>query len=149
MKYGRRAGIADPELRKRFEDASLTGHFMLNILGYKACEVAYRECEAWLDDLIQLVWKNHMLLKAYLAERLPRVRVFDLEGTYLQWMDFRGFGMGKEALEEFMHAKARIYCDEGSMFGPEGDGFERMNLACPTQVMMDALERIVAAFALL
>jgi len=138
--------IPNPELRKRFQDASLTGHFMLNILGYQACEIAYTRCEKWLDELLLLLWNNHVLLKEYLAKHLPQVKVYDLEGTYLQWMDFRAFGMDKDALEAFMHAKPQIFCDEGSMFGEEGDGFERMNLACPTKVMMAALERIVTAF---
>ena len=137
--------IPNPDIRKRFEDASLTGHFMLNIFGYKACEIAYTQCEQWLDELLQLLWHNHKTLQEFVARKLPQIKAFDLEGTYLQWMDCRALGMGKEALEEFMHTKAGLFCNEGYVFGEEGCGFERMNLACPTKVMTDALERLAKA----
>jgi aminotransferase/cystathionine beta-lyase len=73
------------------------------------------------------------------------VRVFDLEGTYLQWMDFRGLGMEPDRLETFLHQEAQVFLDEGYVFGEEGAGFERMNLACPTRVLLEALERLARA----
>ena len=121
------------------------GLFGVNILGAKACEIAYRRCGPWLDELIALVWRNHEVLKAYLAAKLPQVKVFALEGTYLQWMDFRTLGMGKIELEHFMQQEAELFFDEGYVFGDEGEGFERMNLACPTATMIAGLERLVAA----
>jgi cysteine-S-conjugate beta-lyase len=72
--------------------------------------------------------------------------VFDLEGTYLQWMDFRGLGMDEKELENFLHRDAQVFFDEGYVFGEEGAGFERMNLACPTRILLDALERLARAF---
>ena len=80
-----------------------------------------------------------------MAENLPVIKVFDLEGTYLQWMDFRGLGLDKEELGKFLHHEAQIFFDEGYVFGEEGAGFERMNLACPTWVMMEAVERLAVA----
>lgn len=132
---------------KEIRDAYLTevksnGFFALNILGYKACEIAYTECEDWLDQLIELINYNHFELKKYIEENIPKIKVFDLEGTYLQWMDFSKLGLDKYELEKFMHLEAQVFFDEGYIFGEEGNGFERMNIACPTSVMMEGLERL-------
>ncbi len=133
---------------KKLRDAYLTevgsnGFFILNILGYKACEIAYSQCGEWLDQLIELVYHNHLELKKYMEANLPEVKIYDIEGTYLQWMDFNALGMNKDELEQFMHMEAEVFFDEGYVFGEEGNGFERMNIACPTHVMMEALERMV------
>lgn len=135
--------IPNPKIRHRYgEELKLTGSSMLNILGYQACEIAYTECEEWLEQLIKLIYHNHLELKKFMAANLPMVKVFDLEGTYLQWLDFRGLGLDKDGLERLMHFEAQVFFDEGYVFGEEGAGFERMNLACPTKVMMEALERL-------
>ena len=132
---------------KRIRDAYMkeiesNGFFTLNILGYKACEIAYTKCEGWLDELIKLINYNHLELKKYIEENIPVIKVFDLEGTYLQWMDFSGLGLNKEELETFTQKEAQLFFDEGYMFGEEGIGFERMNLACPTKVLIEALKRL-------
>lgn len=138
--------IPNEALRARYqEELAAQGFFSLGALGYKACEIAYTRCEAWLDQLIELVWRNHQVLKAYLAANLPEVKVFGLEGTYLQWMDFRALGMDKDELERFLHMDAELFLDEGYIFGEESAGYERMNLACPTSELVAALERLVAA----
>lgn len=117
----------------------------LNILGYKACEIAYTQCEDWLDQFIELVYHNHLVLKAYIEENVPQIKVHVLEGTYLQWMDFRELNLHQNELEELMHSKAELFFDEGYIFGDEGIGFERMNIACPTNILVQALERLKAA----
>jgi aminotransferase/cystathionine beta-lyase len=134
------------ELREK-----LTGQFtqnaisMLGILGLKACEIAYTQCETWLDDFLELLKVNHELVKSYCARNIPQVGVFPVEGTYLQWLDFRAFGMDYLELEKFMINEAEWFTDEGVMFGDEGKGFERINLACPTAVVEEALERLSRA----
>ncbi|MBW8383529.1 MAG: pyridoxal phosphate-dependent aminotransferase, partial [Youngiibacter sp.] len=84
--------------------------------------------------------------KDFLAKRLPEVKVYPLEGTYLVWMDFRPLGIDYLELERILHMEAMVFFDEGYVFGKrEGAGFERMNIACPKQVMMDGLERMANA----
>ncbi|MDV2887715.1 cystathionine beta-lyase, partial [Alkalihalophilus pseudofirmus] len=95
------------------KESAKIGFHQLNIFGYKACEIAYTECEEWLDQLIALIHHNHLELKKYLAEHLPDVKVFNLEGTYLQWMDFNAYGLDKDELEMFMHTEAQMFLDEG------------------------------------
>lgn len=138
--------VPNKELREKYRKGlSQYGHNMVGCFGYQACELAYNRAEDWLEELIRLIWHNHLELKQYLGKHLPEVKVFDLEGTYLQWMDFNALGMSNEELEGFMHREALLFLDEGYIFGTEGDGFERINIACPTRVLMEGLERMVKA----
>ncbi|MGV8981063.1 MalY/PatB family protein [Clostridium sp.] len=141
--------IPNKKLRDGYlKEVGSNGFFSLSILGYKACEIAYTECEAWLDELIKLIYHNHLELKKYIEENIPVIKVYDLEGTYLQWMDFNGLGLNKDELEKLMHEEAMLFFDEGYLFGEEGNGYERMNIACPTKVMMDGLVRLKETLAL-
>lgn len=139
--------IPDQEKRETYlgELAKVAQSNRLGILGYKACEIAYTECDEWLSQLIELIDTNRKELTAYLAIHLPQIKVIDMEGTYLQWLDFRDLGWDCKRLEEIMQQEAQLFFDEGYVFGAEGEGFERMNLACPTSVVMEGLERLVKA----
>lgn len=135
--------IPNKEIRKRYtQEIASNGSFSLNILGYKACEIAYEECEGWLEELIKLIYSNHLELKRFIGAKVPQIKVFDLEGTYLQWLDFRELGLNKGELEKLMQIEAEIFFDGGYLFGEEGIGFERMNLACPPKVMLEGLGRM-------
>ncbi|MFC7787814.1 MalY/PatB family protein [Microbacterium sp. MAHUQ-60] len=138
--------ISDEGLREKYAaEQRRTGFFTLNALGFQACRLAYTKAGGWLDGLIDLVHGNHELVRSFLAERMPEVVVHDLEGTYLQWMDFRALGLTAEELERLHQQDALVFFDEGAMFGPEGEGFERMNLAAPRRAIADALERLAQA----
>ncbi|MGB3731534.1 MalY/PatB family protein [Microbacterium sp.] len=140
--------IPNEQLRENFRlEQGRTGFFTLNALGFQACRLAYSKAGAWLDGLIELVHGNHELVRSFFAERMPQVVVFDLEGTYLQWLDFRALGLSHEELKRINEQEALVYFDEGAMFGTEGEGFERMNLAAPRQTVLDALERLARAYA--
>lgn len=139
--------IPDEDVRSSFVgefDGLATGN-SLNIFAYRACIAAYTRCEGWLDQLIGLIWRNYQVLRGAIEENLPGVRVFPLEGTYLMWADFSAWGLANEELEAFMQHEARLFLDEGHIFGLGGDGFERFNLACPTEDIERAGERLVEA----
>lgn len=137
--------ISDETLRARYrEELSAQGLTMLTTPGYVACELAYTRGEAWLAEFLALIGTNHALARDTLAEQLPHVRVFPLEGTYLQWLDLRGCGLDAAALAE-LHQRAHVFFDEGPKFGQAGAGFARMNLAAPTALVEAGLERLVAA----
>lgn len=116
-----------------------------NVIGLKATELAYTKGEPWLKEFKELIWKNHQELKRYLNRELPEVTVFDLEGTFLQWLDFNAFDLSAKELERILHKEALVFGDEGYIFGVEGNGYERLNIAVPTKVLMEALERLVTA----
>ena len=116
--------------------------FDLNALGYKACETAYNKCGPWLDELIEVIFENHRILKEHMVKNHPEIIVHPLEGTYLQWMDLRKLGLEREDLKKMLEDDAKVYLNLGYMFGIEGDGFVRMNIACPTRIMKEGLERL-------
>ena len=140
--------IPNPELREQY-----LRHLKLsnpnpkcNILGLRACEAAYRNCADWLDQTVALIDTNRQLVIDFLAKEFPEIKVTRLEATYLLWMDWRGLGIDYKELERINHEEARLFFDEGYVFGKQGEGFERWNLACPTRYVEEALERMKAAY---
>ena len=139
------SNIFIPNAEYREKMTAARGYFALNIFGYKACELAYNHCEKWLDELLLALDENRKAVEDYISENMPEVKVQRLEGTYLMWLDFRAWKMTAKELEDFMLHKAFVAFDEGYIFGKGGEGFERMNIACPKYILLDALERIAKA----
>lgn len=125
------------------ERRAAIGNLGLNIFGYKTCEIAYNECEDWLDELIKVIYENKKLVEDFIKTNIPKIKVINLEGTYLQWLDFRALEKDHKVLEKFMQTEAQFFLDEGYIFGEEGQGFERINLACPTKILQEALNRLL------
>ena len=121
------------------------GTFHCNIAGYRALEIAYDQCEDWLEELLALLRANRQLVEDFLAEKLPQIKPVHLEATYLQWLDCTGLGMSSEEMDQFMQKKAFWFTDPGHMFGAGGAMFQRINLACPTSALQDALDRLYGA----
>ena len=121
------------------------GTHHINIFGPIAAEAAYRHGRDWLDEVMAYVQENYRFMEAYLAEHLPQVDLIQAEGTYLVWADFSKLGLSPEARKVLIMDNAKVYLDEGEMFGVEGTGFERFNLACPRSILAEALERIKTA----
>ena len=95
-----------------------------------------------LEQALAYMEGNLDFMQAYLAQHLPQVKMRKPEGTYLAWLDFRGLGLNKDELEHLMFDEARVYLDEGYIFGPEGEGFERINIACPRGILVETMERV-------
>ncbi|WMJ77661.1 MULTISPECIES: MalY/PatB family protein [unclassified Sedimentibacter] len=116
-----------------------------NILGYEACKAAYNECDEWLEQLKALIEKNRQTIVDFFAKEFPQIKVYDLQGTYLLWMDFGALGIECHELEKILHMEAEVFFDEGYIFGECGEEFERWNLACPNKYIVEALVRIKKA----
>jgi cystathionine beta-lyase len=139
--------IKSPELRQAYRKVADALHVeALNPFGLKATEVAFNEGEPWLAALIEYLAENARTLRAFCAESLPRVTMSPLQGTYLAWLDFRAYGLTPAALKERMIQKAGLALNDGPMFGPGGEGFQRMNIACPRVLLRQALDRLRAGF---
>lgn len=140
--------IPNPELRAQYFEAlkRTNPNPKCNLLGYRACEAAYRHCAPWLGQAIQVIDANRKLVEGFLAKEFPQIKVTRLEATYLLWMDWRGLGLPSKELERINHQEAKLFFDEGYVFGAQGDGFERWNLACPTRYVQEALDRMKAAY---
>ncbi|NMM63963.1 pyridoxal phosphate-dependent aminotransferase [Clostridium sp. P21] len=138
--------IFNKDLRDRLETfMSKLEINKLNLFAIIACEAAYKYGEQWLDELIEYLGENKNFLKNFIKKRIPKLKVIEAEGTYLVWIDCRKLNMNKEQLKEFMISKAGIAFDEGFIFGPGGEGFERINIACPRSTLEKALERMEQA----
>ena len=138
--------IPDKKIRQKFKESLLAnGLFGLNPFGMTACRVAYEEGEPWLEDLLNYLKNNLDALINFFEREIPEIRVIHPQGTYLVWFDCRSLGLDKHQLRNLFLNQARVFLDEGSLFGPEGDGFERINIACPRSLLMEALGRIVDA----
>lgn len=112
----------------------------LNIFAYPACIAAYTKCDDWLEEMISVVKSNADFVKVFMAENFPEVKVIDLEGTYLLWLDMRGLGLTHMEMRKLL-IENHLYLDNGEMFGSAGRGYQRINLACAKTTLEKALNR--------
>jgi cystathionine beta-lyase len=135
--------IPNPQLRARYKKTLESNGLMgVGPFGVVALEAAYNHGEEWFDQLLEYIQGNLDYMEAYVSRHLPQIRLVRPEGTYLVWLDCRDLGLDKWELKELMLEKAGVFLDEGFIFGPEGEGFERVNIACPRTILAEALERI-------
>ena len=114
----------------------------MGLFGLIACQTAYEEGHEWLEELKAYLHENLLFVKSFLKEQMPEVKLIEPEGTYLLWLDFRGLSLNEEQLEELIVKKAKLWLDSGRMFGPDGTGFERINIACPRSVLCRAMKQL-------
>jgi len=114
-------------------------------MGLTAAKAAYQYSDPWLDELRDYLQDNFDLLRRFLRERLPSLRLVEPEGTYLAWLDFSGLGLNDSEINELIVHKARLWLDAGTMFGAGGEGFQRINIACPRSVLLQALAQLEQA----
>ncbi len=110
-----------------------------NIFGITALTAAYKYGEDWLEELIDYLQGNLDFLEKFLIERISRIKLIKPEGTFLVWLDCRGLGINPKELKSFMNKEAKVGLNDGRDFGAGGEGFQRMNIACPRQILKQAL----------
>lgn len=138
--------IPDNQLRHRFKrQIAASGYSQLNAAGLAACEAAYRYGEEWYSGVKAYIRENISFTKKFLEERISKVKMLEPEGTYLVWVDFRALGLSKRELEDLIIHKAGLWLDSGAIFGAAGEGFQRINVACPRVTLQTALEKIETA----
>ena len=138
--------IPNKKLRDAFLNVTEShGIHFANIFGMVAQEAAYARGEAWLKELLVYLRGNFKYLRRFIKEKIPGLKVYPLEGTYLAWVDCSSLGMDDAALKEFMLKKAKLWFDEGTMFGSGGSMFMRINIGCPRSILRQALERLEEA----
>lgn len=148
---GLRAGAAivpNRDLRVRLKEVFVSHKGdSRNLFGSAALIAAYTKCDYYVDELVPYLEENCRLVKEFLEEHTPKIRMAQPEATYLIWLDCRDMGLEQETLCEFFEKKARVILNDGVTFGVEGRGFMRMNVACPRSVLLEALGRIREAYA--
>lgn len=134
----------DNDLRSRIDKAiNINEVCDVNPFGVAATIAAYNEGEEWLNQLVDYLHGNYEAMAEFCRRELPEFPIARLEGTYLVWMDCSSFGMPSEALEHALLEDARLWLNAGTMYGAEGEGYMRWNIACPRSVMLDGLNRFL------
>ena len=110
-----------------------------------AFEAAYRNGAPWLDDLLDYIEASYQFVRMFLQQHLPLIKLTAPEGTYLLWLDCRAMGLNDEQLKQFFVRQAGVGLSPGIIFGEQGSGFMRMNIAAPRSVIAEALEKIAGA----
>lgn len=139
--------ISNPDLRAKFTDIlnRLNELFSVNTLGTLGLQTAYEDGEPWLNELKAYIEANYLFLKDYIEQNIPQLRLQQAEGLYLVWIDCKGLGLEEDALRSLFINDAKVYPEQGSTYGVEGEGFVRLNIACPRQVIEEVLKRIEKA----
>lgn len=139
--------IANRKLRKDFiREIAKTGYDEISLMGIVASTAAYSNGREWFEEAKTYIWENILFAKQYLEENLPAVNVIVPEGTYLLWLDFTETGLSDFEINDRILNKAKVWLDNGNMFGSEGEKFVRLNCATPRSILKEALQRICKEF---
>ncbi len=136
--------IPNEKLRQSFIHtiAYKNGIGIPNSFGIVAMIAAYNEGEEWLEQVLKYVDLNFQFLKEFVENNLPGLKYIKPEGTYLAWLDFNSLGLNDKELKKLILNKAHVALDEGKLFGPGGEGFQRINVACPKLILEESMQRI-------
>jgi len=137
--------IRNPRLRKRWNGVSYGIIPHVNIMGYTAAEAGLREGEDWLHQAVAYLRGNRDYVIDFIREKIPSIRVFDVEATYLAWLDCTETDI-KGNPANFFREKARVALSDGTEFGQDYEKFVRLNFACSRKLLDEALHRMAAAF---
>lgn len=138
--------IPNVQIRKAFlKQMSAVGYSQLNMIGLHACKAAYETGREWLEELKVYLKGNLDFVREYLEQNLPQIKLIEPEGTYLIWLDCRALGLPEAKLEHLIVHEAKLWLDSGAIFGKDGEGFERINIACPRAILEEACKRLYRA----
>ena len=115
-----------------------------NVFATAAVIAAYNESEDWLEELKEVIYDNKQTVKDYLSNELPVIKLVECEATYLLWLDCSTLNVSSKVLSEFLRQNQGLFLSAGADFGECGDGFLRMNVACPQELLMEGLSRLKA-----
>ena len=135
--------IPNDSIRRKYKlEMDRIGYSQSNIMGIIACQAAYENGDEWLKELKAYLKSNYVFLKEYINNNIPKLTVIEPEGTYLIWVDCRKLNLTDEKLKELINFKAKVWVDDGYVFGKGGSGYIRLNIACPKETLKRALANI-------
>jgi len=132
--------IKNDEFKKKWSAEVGSSH--LGPLSIVALQAAYDESEDWLDQVNDYIDANLDYIGEYIKEFLPKAKYYKPEGTYLAWLNLSAYEKDYKKLSDLMVEEAHVLLDDGHIFGEEGNGFERINAACPRPILKECLDRI-------
>ncbi len=137
---------ADPTWRALIDKAiNINEVCDVNPFGVDALIAAYTDGEDWLDNLRKYLWNNYLIVCDFMHRELPIIGITKLEGTYLVWLDCRKLGMTSLEIKQRLLKESKVWLTEGTVYGNAGEGFMRLNIACPQERLLDGLNRIKSA----
>lgn len=135
--------ISNRQLRHAYKkELSACGCGGTNCMGMAACQAAYEAGADWLEQLKQYLAGNLAYIRQFLREKLPEIALIEPEGTYLVWLDLRKLGLTEQQQRQLIVQDAKLWLDTGTLFGQGGEGFERINIACPRTTIQQAMQRL-------
>lgn len=138
--------IPDAGLRRKFRKIlKAAGQDEINVMGLTACMAAYCKGEEWYQAMLSYVRENIRFVQEYFQKNIPEIKLAQPEGTYLLWLDCRALGLDSRELEDLIVREAGLWLDRGAMFGEAGEGFQRINVACPRSILEQALTQLKVA----
>lgn len=138
---------ADEEMRKKIDKAlNINEVCEINAFAVEALIAAYKEGEEWLEALKVYLWDNYICLCDFFAQYLPQLKITPLEATYLVWVDCKTLGLSSADISKILLDKEKLWVNEGPMYGIAGEGFIRLNIACPREILLKGLEKIRHTF---
>lgn len=139
--------VSNEEIRERLRaEIQATGYAEPNVFGLVACQAAYESGGDYLDHLIEYLEGNVAFVKEFLKENLPKVKLIEPEGMYLLWLDFNEYGLSSQEITDIIVKKAKLWFNAGEIFGDEGLGFQRINIATNRAVVERAMNQLKDAF---
>ena len=139
--------IPNASLKRKFtKEYNACGLSQVSMMGLVSCKAAYEHGADWVDKLVEYLNGNMMLIQTFLEKNIPEIKLVKPEGTYLAWLDCSGLGITTQELNEIIINKAKLWLHCGIRFGKGGEGFQRINAACPQETLNQALARLKSAF---
>lgn len=139
--------IPNKELRENFQNEVWnTGYSLVNVMGLVACMSAYEKGKPWLDEAKRYLKENIDYVDNYLKSNLKKIKLIKPEGTYLLWLDFKDLSLTSEEVENILLNDAKIWLDNGNMFGDLGEGYQRINIALSREKLEYAMSMLKEAF---
>lgn len=141
--------ISNEVLRRKFQkQLDAAGISQVSIMGIVGTTAAYRDGEEWYQAMLDYVRANIAFVQDYVSKNIPNVSMIEHEGTYLVWLDFRKTGLSVDEIDDRIINKAKLWLDSGQIFGKTGEGFQRINVACPRSILEEALNRLKIIFGI-
>ncbi|MCL2524996.1 MAG: pyridoxal phosphate-dependent aminotransferase [Betaproteobacteria bacterium] len=139
--------VKNAQIRDKLKaEINRSGYSQLTTLGLTACQSAYSKGGPWLEEAKSHLLENIRFAREFLAARLPKIRLVEPQGTYLLWLDFSAYGLDQNELDRRITENAKLWLSSGTTFGPDGEGFQRINIACPRATLAEALNRLEKEF---
>ncbi|WP_433744043.1 MalY/PatB family protein [Falsibacillus pallidus] len=141
--------IPNPDLREKMAALQKQqGFFTLNAFGIIGMEAAYRHGEDWLDELLDYIGGNIALVEQFIEKEMPDVKVMKPDGGYLIWIDCSRLGLSDEEVRDKLINEGSLALEPGTKYGLGGEGFVRMNIACPREMVQEGLNRMKKALTI-